>query len=1104
MKLRRRYKWLIRIPFYLLLVVVIIGVLLYFFPVSGKWLDRRITEAFSSATRCHVEIRNARIYISRGEIRIDRITASPPDNRGEPIVLSRNRILFSLSNILSDPLKSVTRFSAQCPTEIGMVYKNGYIRPVEELSWIQDMPVSEGPPGKEKAERFLPEIRLNFNRISLSPPGENKTPWISWKNLKTDLHTVEGKPGFITFEGIGVTEVEAEFSGIVTFSPDGQPEQINMFLSHALASSQSSVESKPSFEAEGIRFSENLEFHEREILFNNTTAFDYFRLNLPSRNIEFEEKNLRTEIKGSWDNSQQKILLNPARIKLADSSITLDGSVFLKEGVPFSLHLEQKPVSRKIFNEISQLILPEKVHITLQPDSVYLNLNAAGKMHEKENIQLKGNIDFKNLAFRHEDFPFPMVDLTGTAEFDQNTLNCADVNGRTGNGNFVVSAELKGDPDLTRLSSGVVEWTARLSAGDVFTTIRNAIGIEKWDIDGRLDSSGILHLEFPDIKSGEQWDVPDFNMELSVRDGTMSTPFYRERMSGVSGYFTITPKKIEFSGLRGEAPGSALKADGSFSGKRFFWKNPYVHSEIQFASSVEKMLDLVPESIRRFVEKQDLRGSWNLNLNAEGPLNISRDMRYNGSLDLNNVSFSTDHPDFSGSFSDISGNVDFDNDSVYVHNIDGKFLDMPFQSDAGIGNDTAKINLKASLDLAELRNSIPLLIKETRMSGDADIRTEIILAGQNILQYLKDFKRPPLMAPIISGTIRPDGASFAYRDMPENLNNIRGTIIFTNRGLRFENLKLDCGKSSDCVTTGNFDFAREPRTLEFDLDIPEFFLEEWTRKWSSGIPSSRIVTMEEMGESSPTIEIRGNMEAQKMHFNRLKGKDLDFHFTYNYFPLSPNRFSFDRTSVKAYGGNLRGSGSLMIPSGRFFYGVEGETENVSLQPILTALRGEKEKLTGLLDSKITIAGRAGFPETISGRAEFDVKESRFIGQMVLKRLGEVLNSTIFNDIKFTRIQGEVDFQNSKAVFENITFNSPVLNLNASGSIDFHENLDITCYLIFQKNRILNLPILRQLAGILEFMGKSILKFKITGTASHPKVQTVPLSSNEILELFSLR
>jgi len=1099
--LRRYKKWLLRFVFYVIFGMAILGVLFYLFPLSGKRLNDYFSSMLSASMDAKVEAKGVRLYLSRGLATINKIAIAPPDEEHQEILLRNIKITFPPKKIRSLDAGAIREIRLNCPMHIPLIWSNGRLDIDKRFDHLLGILSKLSAVKSDKRPSSIPRIGVTLDAIPLytaSKKGKiSGRPILSLRPIQLWFYDEPGMNTRMTMKGTIRTEVVGEMEGFMVFSPDKKPQRFVALFSHILMGNYTFPMKGIQMDVKNLRIESDTAISNRYLIFDSILDTDAVSLRLPGIAGAFREPSLRVETHGILDFVLGRLKLDPASIVIGDSFLNIRSETALHQDMPFNLTLEQTPISRLILERIKGLFLPPRMDMAIQRESLSLVLNAEGSLKNLQEIKIEGRVPFKNIAIRHQDFPLPLTELSGVFQINNTNASFTDVRGKFGDGKFQVSGKISGAPDISQPKSAELSWGADLSVGDIDLMLGHAGLPEELEISGWINTTGTLEMALP--QNGVPASCKTFHALAEIRDCSFIHPILPEPLFISTGKMDMRPQLMELREVQGRLANASFKIDGLLTGEPRFWTQPNASLAIEGKGDIETVIPFLPDRLRLAVLEGALKGRARGSLNLKGPLLNPFEMIPSGEIALDDFSFNPGLSPKPIRLEEGAAVFQFAPGYLNLETLKAKYADMPFQLNGKMAGGKYTARLDGFFDLGKLLDVFPALKEDFSASGTIELGLEATFASANLRKAFYQMIQPDETRYGFRGEIQARGAGFAYVDMPAALKNINGTILFTKHGLSFDNIKLDCGQSLNGIGSGKIDFNSAPPVVDFNVRLPKFFLEEWTLGWVSTKHNRRFITMQDIDFTSPTIEVRGDIMSDELVYQRLEGTDFHGKFLYNFFPHAPNKFIFEKASVNAYGGSLSGTGSLLFPTGPFTYGVKGEVKDLSLQPAITALRNEDEKFTGILTGTASLAGVARNPDTIRGEAEFDVRESRLIGNMIMEGLGKALNSTMFNDISFTRIQGEMEIRDGGAHFKDVHFTSPLMNLNASGSVDFNEQTDIICYLIFSRNTFMSFPILRQIRDVLETLGKYIFKYHITGTLKKPHIQAVPLSGDELIK-----
>jgi hypothetical protein len=1087
-------------------IFFLLGILFYFFPVSGKYLDGKLSALLEKDCGRRVDVVGACVYFSRGLITIREITIYSDQENGQPFSMQGITLDFSpVAVLLSQPGKW-QNLHISFPMEIPFLIRDSRIVPGDEFNHMIPFlrTILAGAGGKK--DEGIRKVHVNLDAVSLSRSSYSDAkiilhPLIKMEKLSLVFSFQEGLLGVVTSEGIIRSELQGDFRGLLTFHPDGTPDHLMLYFSHIFLSDKSVPAPDFLFDAVNLKITEKMESMDEWLTLFHEISIDSLSMNIQGVNKTFQENRIQFKGATEFRGSNKFLQVSESKLSIDDSDMILEGGITLSGSYPFSLEMEQSPISNQTMNLLRSLLLPTGWDMTFQPQSLELFLEAYGELSHLKDTRILGSLRFAEVALRHREFPLPITGLKGLVTLNRSVINISGVTGRYGDGSISLEAHVSGSGDFSPPEKISLSWTTDLLIQDILMTIGDRIPMPEGSLEGDLVSTGTLELDMIHSDEYTSFSLNSLGGFVEIRNGNLHLDRLPFDIRGIKGRLNIQNNSIESMRLSGSVLDANISIEGKIEGDAFFWEKPMFSGSIEYSGDMEPLIQAAPDSLENILRNLEAKGTVDVKTRVTLPVLEPSRGSFSGRIRLSDGSFVPDHPSIQGHFKKMSADVRFVDRAIFFDRVTGEFSEMPFNVQGTLVQDRLQFGLESLVDLAVLREAIPPLSEDFRASGTVELNCSASLPPPLLKSLLTNSPLPDKSGLQISGTIRARDASFAYEDMPADLTHLNGLIIFSEKGLKYDQMKCWCGESPDCAIDGEVVFEQRPLLVRFQVQVPELFFTEWTGSWSSKDPSSSFFsTMKDLTSSSPTLEVDGAILANKIHFNRLEGDAFQAHFIYNFFPNAPNKFSFDNVNVKVYGGQARASGNMLFPTGTFYYGVEGETENMDLNPMLSALRGEEDNFTGFLTSTVTLAGESGKPASIRSKIKFDVKQSRFISNVILTGLGKALHSSLLDDITFSRIRGTVEILDDAARFQDVTFTSPLVNLNASGSVDLHENVDIICYLAFDRKNIFSLPVFKQIAGILEYMGKAFLKFHITGTLQNPQVKTIPLSADELKKL----
>ncbi|MBN1899842.1 hypothetical protein JW926_00785, partial [Candidatus Sumerlaeota bacterium] len=1078
----------------------------YFFPLSGSYVDGRLSALLEKDWSRSADVTGACLYFSRGVVTIRDVAIYPDQGTGDPFHIQGVTIEFSPLSVLFSKPDKWRDIHLDFPGEIPFLLRDSRIIPGDDFKHMVPFIKNALSGASGQREGGISKIHINLDAVSLALPFPSESsasppPLMKLENLSLVFSFHQGLLGVVASEGTIRSELQGDFRGLLTFHPDGAPDHLMLYFSHVMLSDKSVPFTGFLFDAVHIKIKEKMESMSDCLSLLHDISIDSLSLNAPGVNRIFHENQIQFAGITEFQGSNKFLNLDESRLLIDNSEMILEGGITLSGDYPFSLEMEQFPISPQTINIFRNLLFSTQWDMAFQPNSLALYLEAYGDLKHPKDARLLGSLKFTDVALRHKGYPFPITRLNGLVTLDRSNIVVSGVTGRFGGGDISLEAHISSSDNFSPPENISMTWTANLLIQDILMSLKEHLPIPGGTLTGNILSTGTLEMDLIHTDDFTSLSLKNLGGFVEIQNADLHLDMIPFDIRGVQGRMNVLRNSIESAGLSGTVPDGNIRLQGKIDGESFFWDKPVLSAVFYYGGNLEPLVQSAPAYLKDILESLKAKGSVDIKTRIVLPfLEISRSS-YSGSASFSNCSFTPAHPSLQGEFDNINGDIRFVDNAIFGDRVSGQFARMPFNLQGAFVKDHLRFDLDSLIDLAALRTAVPPLSDDFRGTGTVELNCSASIPPSLMKSLLSNAALPEKPELKISGKIRLLDAAFAYRDMPADLHRLYGLIEFSEKGFKYSDVKGWCGESPDCTIDGEINLGQRPLLVRFQVHAPELFFTEWTGPWKSSTPSaSDYSAISDLTSTSPTLEVDGALLADKIHFERLEGDSFHAHFIYNYFPSAPNKFSFDDVTVNAYGGKARASGNMLFPSDTFYYGVQGETENIDINPMLTALRGEQDSFTGFLTGTATLAGESGKSESIRSKIKFDVQQSRFISNVILLGLGEALHSSLLDDITFSRIQGEVSIIDNVARFEDISFTSFLVNLNASGTVDLHENVDVLCYIVFERKNIFSLPVFKQIAGILEHMGKAILKFRITGTLNDPKVDAIPLSSDELKKL----
>jgi hypothetical protein len=244
-----------------------------------------------------------------------------------------------------------------------------------------------------------------------------------------------------------------------------------------------------------IKISEKMEFMNEWLTLFHDINVESLSVNIPGSGKVFQEN--RVQFKGATEyrGSNGSLRVAESKLSVDDSQLILEGGITLLGSYPFSLELEQTPVSHRTVNLLRRLFLPPEWDMTVQPQSLALHLEAYGELSHPRDARILGSLKFADVALRHREFPLPITELKGLITLDRSNIDISGITGRFGDGDISLEAHISGPRAFSPPEKISLAWTADLVIQDILMSMREHVPMPEGSLKGDLVSTGTVEFD---------------------------------------------------------------------------------------------------------------------------------------------------------------------------------------------------------------------------------------------------------------------------------------------------------------------------------------------------------------------------------------------------------------------------------------------------------------------------------------------------------------------------------------------------------------------------------------------------------------------------------
>lgn len=513
-------------------------------------------------------------------------------------------------------------------------------------------------------------------------------------------------------------------------------------------------------------------------------------------------------------------------------------------------------------------------------------------------------------------------------------------------------------------------------------------------------------------------------------------------------------------------------------------------------TDIQTIISLLPENINSRLAQYESDGDVYFSLELKGEISARKNPSISVSFGCRETTLF--HPDYNsritqanleGSFASPSP-TDLANAVLFLKNVSGSLNGKQFQTDLSIrnfGDPFVTFEFKGDLDAASITNFYPI---EQLSELTGDIGIDISFQGQTSLLKRKSTAQQVQA----NGSIDMRHVSFRYGEQRTQLEDITGTLQFTNNDLALSNVngKLE---RTDFELNGFFKniitfllFENQPIGIETDLksdfvDLDQLFEIGFGKKGSSDFNFS----------ISPNLYLNFNCDVKSMHYRRFKPKAINGNL------LIKNQTAVARNiEFKAMGGSLSLNGIMdaknnnaidVISSFKVngvhldsaFYVFENFFQDFIEDRHLKGQAFADVELEMTMNEKLKL-----YQETLVANISTTIKKGELNNFEPLHKLDKYLDDDGLNRLRFADLQNDIHIENKTVYIPQMQVSSNVTSIQISGTHTFDQKIDYRVVAPLRSRKKIDPD---EAFGAVEDdkSGQSKIFLKITGTTDDYRV-----------------
>lgn len=539
---------------------------------------------------------------------------------------------------------------------------------------------------------------------------------------------------------------------------------------------------------------------------------------------------------------------------------------------------------------------------------------------------------------------------------------------------------------------------------------------------------------------------------------------------------------------------ASFNVSGSYSWKE---KNIIDISTEGTNTSIQTILSLLPQSVSSNVEKYRSEGDVYFKSRLKGEIGKNVHPAFSADFGFDNATIY--HPDYKskiekatlqGSFA--SGQyTDLRQGSLVLKNVRGELNGEPFQADFVLNNfvdPTIIFKFKGKLDASSVLGFYPI---ETIQEATGSLTTDIAFEGK--IGLLKNKATAQRVS--TQGTIDLNNINLTYGEQKIKLQQLNGSLQFSNNDLALSNVKAKLGKS-DFLLNGFFKniitfllFDNQPIGIETDLkanylDLDEIFA------LSFGTNSNKKDQQYEFAISH-NVNLNFNCDVAGLHYRKFNARALKGDL------LVKNEVAVSRKlSFQSMGGDVVLSAILDAKNRKAIDLVSTvKLNNIHIDSAFYVFEnfnqdfiGDKH-LRGRTSADVNMEMTFNqnlrlFPETLIADISMIIKNGELNNFEPMKKLNKYLDDEGLSKLRFSDIKNDIHIENKTVYIPQMEIRSNVTDLKVSGTHTFDQHIEYRIVTPLRRKRIVDVDAQQ---AIEETGGQSKLFLKIYGTTSNYRI-----------------
>lgn len=515
-------------------------------------------------------------------------------------------------------------------------------------------------------------------------------------------------------------------------------------------------------------------------------------------------------------------------------------------------------------------------------------------------------------------------------------------------------------------------------------------------------------------------------------------------------------------------------------------------------TNIQTLLSLLPETASKEFLKYQSRGETYFTAELKGQITATKNPGLSVEFGLRDATIfhpdtkaQIDHANVEGSFAS-SNLADLSKASLSLKNMTGTLNGENFEANLVVQNfidSDVILKFKGKLDAASLLGFYPV---ENIQNVHGSLLTDFSFEGK--MSWLKS--RSTAQKATTNGTIELQNLNFVYGESKLPVNDLNGSLQFSNNDLALSNVSLKAG-NSDFVVNGFFKniitfllFENQPIGIEADLKSD--FIDA-DQLFAIGFTSQKSKNDDYQFSISPNLNLNFNCEVKSLRYQRFTAHKLKGDL------LVKDEVAVSRnTQLKTMGGDLSFSAIVDAKNHKAIDVLTSAKLNgIYLDSAFYVFKNfdqdfiEDRHLKGQVTADVSVEMSLNeklklFQETLIADISMTIKNGELNNFEPLKALNKYLDDEGLSHLRFADLKNDIHIEKKTIYIPQMQVASNVTAIQISGTHTFDQHIDYRLITPLRSKRKIDITEAAQ--ALEENNGQLKLFLKITGTTDNYKVQ----------------